>query len=215
MTIQDSFLADNAKCGINVKWTDKLQIQDTKIIGYTQETKDLVKPPYFRKPCISSGFTNTPSGLRMPTAIRSWNREDNVGANLTNLHFMNFNHSDECASSIPLHFRVTDENRFNHFEYATFFKNVTIDGEKIMDTLASDQEGIKNIIIHDFDGSSDPLGQAIQGMLVSNKKYLTIFSNSTCIRYPEGASYCADECYRTVSLFIDQTDSDKFDLRVT
>ena len=47
-TIRNSLIADNAGFGIQTRSTDTLQILDTTIIGYTPETKDLVKPPYFR-----------------------------------------------------------------------------------------------------------------------------------------------------------------------
>ena len=214
VTIRNSLFAENVDCGVNAKWTDKLQIQDSVIKGITSETKALVKPPYFRKPCVSSSFTFSPTGLTLPTYIRSWNRKDNIGANLTNVRFMDFDHSDECATSYPLRFRA-EENRYNHFEHTTIFRNVTIDGGKIMDALSSDKEGVKDIAIHDIDGSSDPLGKAANGMLVSNLKSLTTFANNSCVKYPEGASYCADTCYRTVSFFVDQTDTQKFDLSVT
>ena len=206
MTIRDSLVAENAEYGIDVKWTDNIRIEDTIIKGYTSETKALVKPPYFRMPCVSSSYSKPPTGLRLPTEIHSWNRKDDIGAYLTNVRFMDFDHSDECASIMPLRFYAGD-NRHNHFSYASMFRNVTMDGGKIMDALSSDQQGVKDIILHDVDGSSDPLGQATHGMLVSNVKSLTTFANNSCVRCPEGASYCADSCYRTVSFFVDQTNS--------
>ena len=84
-----------------------------------------------------------------------------------------------------------------------------------MDTFSSDEKVVKDIVIHDVNDSSDPLGQASKGVLVSNAKSLTTFANNSCVKCPEGASYCANSCYRTISFFVDQTDSQKFDLRVT
>ena len=213
VTIQGGLFAENTLYNIDVRWTDNLKIQDTIVRGYTPETKALVKPPYFNKPCIST-YYDSPTGLRMPTEIHNWDRENKIGATLTNVLFTNFDHSDECETSIPFRFNAGD-NRHNHFDYVTMLSNVVIDGTQMMDSLSSDQDGVKDVVLHDIDGSSDPLGQASRGMFVRNVKGLTAFAENSCIMYPQGISYCADSCYRTVSFMVDQSISEEFDLQIT
>ena len=213
MTFLDSLFAENSQFNMEMRWVDNVHIQDTVIRGYTSETKALVEPPYFNEPCVSPSFY-TSIGIKIPTQITSWDRTNNIGATLTNVLFTNFDHSGECEASIPITFNSND-NYYNHFNYLTMFQNVTVDGTKIMDASSSDQEGVKDIVVHDIDGSSDPLGQASQGMFVSNVNRLTAFAEKGCIMYPQGISYCAESCYRTVTFMVDQSSSNDYDLRVT
>lgn len=216
ITISDSLFSDNADHSIEVNWVDSLQIKNTIIRGHLAETKALSKPPYFNDPCVVSSYFNPPVGLQIPVEIWGWDKPhniNNVGAILTNVEFTDFDHSDNCAPSVPISF--SDGTRMNHFNYFTTFKNVTINGNKIMDAPRSDQEGVKDVVIHDIDGSSDPSGQSSQGMFVSNVNWLKAFAGDSCTQYPNGISYCANQCYRTISFMVDQTVSVDFDLVVT
>ena len=171
-----------------------------------------------RKPCVSSSFNYlAPIGLELPTQISKWDRKDNIGAILTNVQFISFDNDEECSENTPFNFRIIDDNKFNHFQYTTILHNVTIDGSKFMNPPDQQQNVVKDIVIHDNDGSTDPLGEASHGMIVSNLKYLTAFTNDTCTRYPSGSggTYCPNACYRTVSFLVDQNDSELIDLRVT
>ena len=213
VTLVDGLFADNAGNSIEIRWTDNVHIQNSVIRGYTTETKALVKPPYFNKPCKSYHF-NSPIGLKLPTAIHKWGRTDNCGASLTDVLFTDFDHTDECEESIPLSFQSND-NSYNHFDYLTSFQNVTINGTNIMDALTAEQDGIRDIVINDVDGSLDPAKEATKsGMLVSDVKWLKDFVKN-CTTYPHGISYCNDSCYRTISFMVDQYDSNHFDMKIT
>ena len=213
VTIVHSLVADNTRNGIYMKSTDNIHIQNVVILGITSETKTLVKSPYFDQPCITSGYM-PPIGLNMPTNIRWWDHRDNIGLTLTNVAFNDFDHSDKCAPSVPISFHTIDQLN-NHFDYMTMLKNVTFEGSKKMDASTSAENDVKDIVIHDLDGSSDPLGQASHGMFVSNVNRLKTFSDGECNKYSDGISYCANSCYRTVSFMVEQSRTAEFDLRIT
>lgn len=214
VTLSDSVISDNTRYGIELRWTDNLLIKNTLIRGHTEATRLLVKAPYFSQPCDSSNWFVPAIGLLLPTQIWSWNKNDNIGATLFNVHFTDFDHSDECEPSIPISF--SDEKRNNHFDYVTMFQNVTIDGKKLMDAPSSDQEGTRDVIIHDVDGSSDPSGQASQpGMFISSVKWLKDFASGSCTAYNNGISYCPNNCFRSFTFLVDQSVSENIDLVVT
>lgn len=208
-SITDSVIAENSGINIEVNWMEKLRIEDTVIKGYTAETKALVKPPYFEKPCLSGGLLLSPVGIRLPTAVQ-YSSEPFVEANFTNVLFTGF---DECAESMPITFRTAD-NPNMHFMYQLSFQNVNIDGKRKIDMKSADEEGVRDIIIHDIDGSSNPAGAtSFPGMFVNNVQWLKKFAPSTCERYSLGVNYCPNTCYRTVTFMVDQTDPN-FDIRV-
>ncbi len=214
VTLRNSFFVDNAQYSIEMRWSDNIHIEDTIVQGYRAETKKLVSPPYFNKPCISSSF-EPPIGLKLPSAIHRWDEGDNVGAIVTNVTFSDFDHFDECQEAIPINFGAND-NRHNHFDYLTMFQNVSFDGTRIMDAKSSDEIGIKDIVLNDIGGYSDPLKQGYEsGVFVRDVKWLTELASNNCTRYPNGISYCVDTCVRTVSFMVDQTNTENFDLRVT
>ena len=216
ISITESLLSDNTLYGLDLGWVDNLNIIDTLFSGIASATKRLVNSPYFNKPCISNSYY-PPMGLRLPTNIWRWNRKDNIGATLKNVSFTNFDHSDECTPSVPIGFNK-GHIRNNHFDFLTMFQNVSFDGNKIMDAPLSDEAGAKDIAIHDIDGSSDPANQSVDnpGMFVSNTNYLKAFAGAdSCTRYSNGISYCADSCYRTVTLMVDQNDSNEYDLVIS
>ena len=214
VSVSDSIFSDNSRYGVEVHWVDNLQIKNTLIRGHLAETKAMVQAPYFNQPG-EDGFV--PSiGLTIPTAIWYPDRTDNnIGARLTNVHFTDFDHSDEYESSVPMSFNL-EESYGTHFEYLTMFKNVTVDGTKIMDAPPTDQPGIKDIVIHDL-GFSDPSGQSSQtpGMFVSNVEHLKKFAGGSCTDYPTNISYCANSCYRTIQFSIDPSFSSAFEVVVT
>ena len=176
--------------------------------GVTSETKTLVQSPFFMRPCISAGF-KTPIGLKMPTEIYKWDASNNIGTTLTNVVFSDFDHTDEGKTSIPMSFFSSNyNNNLDHYDYLTMFTNVTFEGSRLVDALSPDRDGAKDIVIHDIDGQSDPLGMATKGMLVSNVNWLKAFAGASYQKYPHGISYCYDSCYRTVSLMVYQTESD-------
>lgn len=212
ITLADSIFVDNTQYGIHIQWVDNVIIENTNVKGISSQTKALVKPPYFNKPCVSSFYP--PVGLQMPTGIHKWDRANNIGATLNNVQFADFDHSDECSTSVPISFNY-DDNYNNHFDYTSMFTGVTFDGMKLMDTISSNQNGVKDIVIHDIDGSSDKTNQASSGMIVSNVNRLKAFAPENCVSYADGISYCANTCYRTVSFMVDQAESHEFDVRIT
>ena len=213
VTITNSLFADNTRYGILLRGMDNTYLQDAVILGITSETKTLVKAPYFNQPCITYNY-DPPAGLNMPTNIYWWDQRDNVGLTLTDVIFDDFDHSDKCSPSTPISFR-TDDQRNNHFDYVTMFKNVTLKGSKKMDASSSAERNVKDIVIHDTDGSSDPSGQASHGVFVSDVNWLKHFSGGECKKYSDGISYCANNCYRTVSFMVEQSTTTEFDLRIT
>ncbi len=205
LTIQDSLFSENTHYGLDLKWFDNVQISDSIIRGYTPETKTITSPRHFNKPCISDNF-GAPIGYRSMVHIHRWNSKDNIGATFNNVLFADFDHSDECAPSSPIGFNTIEmhSSYSNHFTFLTMFNNVTIDGSKIMDAdNANSEKEVRDIVIHDIDGSSNPSGLGLDingsseqtsqpGMWVSNVKWLKAFSGQTCTNYPLGVSYCPE-----------------------
>ncbi len=213
--IQNALFAENSYYGIDVRFIGSVDIQDATIKGYTPETKTLVQPPYFNKPCIS-WFFNSPVGLKIPTEA-NWNQPGKEGANLTNVRFTDFEHSDECAESIPIAFH-SEFSSNGIFDFLTVFKNVTTDGVGMVDGAGSDELGVRDIIIHDSDGSSNPSGQASSGagVFVSDKIWMKAFAGDKCKNYPEGISYCdINSCFRTVAFKVNQGSSDNVAVIIT
>ncbi len=226
MTIQNSLIADNFY-GLDLRWADEAKITDTVIRGISQTTKDLTHPPYYRDPCEFTG-SYVPFGYRMQTAILRWDGfyPDNVtprlnkGADLTDVEFSDFDHTDKCSESVPIVFN-THDMRAGHWDYSSSFTNVRFDGTKIMDAKSASGNGVSDIIITDSDGSSNPSGLSSgsvfssAGTFMSNKRYLTAFAGGDCAIHSEGIVYCQNTCYRTVQLQVDQTDTSDYDLKVT
>jgi hypothetical protein len=230
--ITSSLFAENALYNVDIQWSDEIQIVDTNIRGVSAETKKLVQSPYFNKPCVSSGFGSS-DGYRMQTAVHRWDRivdrwvnngqewasqryyGTNTGVALQNVHFSHFDHSDECISSVPITFN-TDSMRDGHWDYASSFKNVTFDGSNIMNAGLAWDKGVKDIVITDIDGRSDPAGKAsAASSFVSNTDYLKGFAGGSCKEYFDGIAYCSDTCLRTVTLRVDQSETSAINLRVT
>ncbi len=203
LTVQDSLFSENSNFGLDFRWLDNVQVSDSIVRGYTPETKALILPPHFNKPCVGHYF-KSPIGYKSMVHIHQWNSKDNIGATFNNVLFSDFDHSDGCAPSSPIGFNTDDMHwsYSKHFTYLTMFNNVTIDGSKIMDAdHANLEREVRDIVIHDIDGSSNPsrLGLDINssseqisqpGMWVSNVRWLKAFSGQTCENYPVGVSYC-------------------------
>ena len=213
VTIEDGIFSDNRYFGIEIHWSHKVQIKNTIIRGHTEKMKALTKPPIFLKTC---DWEDAPAiGLLIPTAIWKLDQRENIGAILTNVHFTDFDHTDECETSFPISLTTDDPSR-KHFDYLTMFRNVTINGTKIIKAPPSNGDDVKDIVIHDVDGSADPLGLSSEsGMFVSDVKWLKDFAGGSCTSYPSDISYCTNSCYRTILFEIDQTISEQFELVVT
>jgi hypothetical protein len=85
-----------------------------------------------------------------------------------------------------------------------------------MNAVAAWDEGVKDIVITDVDGSSDPSRKAnTASSFVSNAQYLKGFAGGSCQEYSDGIAYCAGTCLRTVTLRVDQTETSALSLRVT
>ena len=88
----------------------------TKIIGYSNATKELVKPPYFKKRCTSDFLT--PKGFQMPPTLRgydtSYNNPLKKGIVLKNVNFVDFDHDDECGEeSVAIMFNTDNKGKQN------------------------------------------------------------------------------------------------------
>lgn len=207
------------KDNVLLRWSDNIEIDNIGLRGVTSASKSLTKPPYFNKPCkLSNDFA--PVGLRLPVAIHkrdNINNLGNVGARISNVHFVNFDHDDDCQPSIPFAFYSGDDHGKNHFSYLTMIQNITVDGTGLIDAESGEEDGINNVIIHDIDGSSSPpeIASSGPGMFVRDVLWLRAFVRDTCKPFPRGISYCPNSCYRTMTVFVDQTDSEGIDIRVT
>ena len=120
-----------------------------------------------------------------------------------------YDRSNECETSIPFRFNAED-NRNNHFEYDIMLSIVVMNGTKMIDSLSSDQRGLKDVVIYNVDGSSDPSGQAYRRMLFSYVMDLAVCVEKSCIKYPQDISYCTDSSYQAVSFMVDQIVSEEF-----
>ena len=218
VTLKSTSFQENMLDNFLARWSDNIEVDDVVVVGVTKSTKTLTKPPYFNKPCKSHNF-HPPVGLKLPVAIHrrdSSQNLNNVGARISNTHFFNFDHDDECEASIPINFNSEDDHGRNHFDYLTTFLNVTVNGTNLIDAESSNEDGINDIIIHDIDGSSSPTGNSSEpGMFVRDVLWLSAFSEGVCTQHPRRINYCTNSCYRTVTFFVDQTSSETIDVRVT
>ncbi len=224
--LESSLLAENGR-NIHFYLSDNVNVTDADIRGISPSTKYLVHPPYFNKPCTSSGFYS-PIGYLSSTYLNRF-QDPHRGAKLENVSFSLFDQSDRCSPSIPIAFR--SDKRDGHWDYMSSFTNVTVNGTKFIDAKEADENGITDIIISDPDGRSNPafLGKENDfmktreldsslfdaGSFVSNKPYLTNLARGKCELYHDGISYCEGACYRTVRLMVGQTGTAGYDLKVT
>ena len=96
------------------------------------------------------------------------------------------------------------------------FKNVKFDGSTFIDAGSAALEGIRDIIIEDINGSSDPSGQALQSSsFVSSNVFMTKFAPSACTRYAGSISYCPNYCTRTLAFVVDQILTFGWNLKIT
>lgn len=206
------------------RYVDDVEIEDTSIVGLTDETKALVKPPNYHNPCDPQGYYAwSPTGYLMHTTIWRFDQKlsdgtylQNIGAKIKNVNFSGFDHDDECHDSIPIKFN-TNEKRDGHWDYVSMFNNVHLgDGPRGMAALAAEEEGVRDIVITDVGGLSDPSGQTTAtSSIVSRRSQLTTFARDECIDYWEGIAYCKNTCYRTVTIRIDQDETDDLVMKVT
>ena len=87
---------------------------------------------------------------------------------------------------------------------------VIMNGTKMIDSLSSDQKGLKDVVIYNVDGSSDPSGQASRRMFFSYVIDLAVCVEKSCSKYPQDISYCTDSSYQAVSSMVDQIVSEEF-----
>ncbi len=219
VTFTSGFFADNLSDNILLRWSDNIEINDLLLRGVTSATKSMTKQHYFNKPCISHNFQLSPSGLRLPVAIHrrdNIHNKDNIGTRISNIQFTDFDHDDECESSVPISFSSSDHHGRSHFDYVTMMKNVTVDGSKWINGETREEDGVNDVMIHDVDGSASPLGKlSVPGMFVRDVLWLQAFAPDGCAQLPHGVSYCPNTCYRTITFFVDQNDSEDIDVRVT
>ena len=106
-------------------WFENNNILGTKIIGYSNTTKKLTKPPCFKKRCISDLLT--PKDFQMPPTLRgydtSYNNPLKKGIMLKNVNFVDFDHDDECGEeSVAIMFNTGNKGD-EHFNYMSAFEN--------------------------------------------------------------------------------------------
>ena len=140
----------------------------------------------------------------------------NIGAKLTDVKFSKFDHDDECFESVAIGFNV-DSTSDGHWNYVSSFNGVQFtELSNMIDAKSANEGGVSDIVITDVGGLSDPLGQAtVTSSFVSNRPHLIDLARGDCKDYNAGFAYCVNTCYRTVTLYIEQTDSAEFDLKVT
>lgn len=188
------------------------------IRGISSATKDLTSPGKLESPCKGNyNVGSPPVGYMMHTTLnRNYDTPRlNRGARLRDVHFSLFDQpdDDECSGSVPIAFNTNDK-RDGHWDYLSSFKNVTVDGIKMIDAKAADENGVSDIVISDPDGSSDPFGlNTGPGSFVSNKLHLTEFAGGDCSVHDDDIAYCENTCYRTVQLRVSSIG--EFSLRVT
>ena len=176
----NDFFYENGK-GLDLRWSEDIQITDTLIGELSQATKTMVKPPYFNKPCETTGY-ESPIGYRMQTALR-YPDDANTGATLCNVAFVDFD-NEECVGSFPITFN-TDDRRDGHWDYLTAFDNVSFDTSPFIDAESAIGMGFNNIVITDIGGKSDPLGQATEtAVFVSTTSVMKAFLGEQCVDYP-------------------------------
>lgn len=161
----------------------------------------------------------------MPTRLWRFDGElpdqshlQNTGAKLKRVSFQGFDHDDDddCHDSLHLKFQ-SDDTSDGHWNFASSFEDVTFEGSRILDAMKANEAGVKDIVITDVGGSSDPSGQSSSttSSFVSNRSQLTTFAGGACSEYWQGITYCKNTCYRTVTVRVDQDETDGLVMKVT
>ncbi len=190
--IDSSLIAENGR-NIDFYRSDDVNVTNADIRGTSSFTKYLAHPPYYNKPCRSSGYYS-PVGFIMPTYLYR-NANPYRGVRFENVHFSLFDQSDVCSPSIPIIFR--SEKLDGHWNYMSSFTNVTFNGTKFIDAMDADESGITDIIISDPDGKSNPAKSRCYSIIIK-----TDSSNNAASSGPfhiEGYGEIPNNCYSTVS----------------
>ncbi len=141
----------------------------------------------------------------------------NVGASLKRVSFSGFDHDDEedCNDSLQIKFN-SNQISDGHWNFVSSFEDVSFEGSRILDAVTAQDDGVKDIVITDVGGFSDPSGQAsTTSSFVSNRPQLTTFAGGACSEYWQGIAYCENTCYRTLTVRVDQYETDTLVMKVT
>ena len=207
IALDGGFISEN-NIGVEMERTDRIRISNTDFRGYSDISKDLTMPPLMNKPCISVGHHN-PSGLRlMTTRHETYDGGEDNGAKLFNVNFSEFDQIDGCDGGFPIDFN-TIYTQDDHFDYITSFDNVSFNANSpIIDTCSAFTAGIRDIVITDVDGRSDPLNLSNgPSAIISNNLQMKKFANG-CVSYPGCISYCPNTCLRNFNIYTDQSETD-------
>ncbi len=205
--------------------SDEMEVNDSFIRGITSTRKEEINLAMYNSPCITNGWP-APIGFRMNNWIHRFNGHHaetapNLGVKMTNVHFTDFDHNDECKSSVAVGFRAAElsepDVNDGHFNYVSSFQNVDL-GPKTIDMASAKLGGLQDIVITDPNGSSDPAGVSTSAsVFISNRNELkTFLESSGCTSYDDfGMAYCENSCLRGVTVLIDQMETKELDMKIT
>lgn len=205
--------------------SDEMEVHDTVIRGLSPSNKQEINLAMYNSPCMTNGWP-APVGFRMNNWIHRFDGYSeetvpNLGVKMSNVLFMDFDHDDECASSVAVGFRaaqlIKPDVDDGHFNYVSSFQNVSL-GSKTIDMASAKLGGLQDIVIIDPDGASDPAGVSNSpSVFITDRNELkTFLSSSGCTSYDDfGMAYCENSCLRGVTFLVDQMETKGVDMRIT
>mmetsp|Transcript_1433 Transcript_1433/g.2264 ORF Transcript_1433/g.2264 Transcript_1433/m.2264 type:complete len:3782 (+) Transcript_1433:192-11537(+) len=209
IAVAGGFFADN-RIGVHFHYVDMVSVEDTEFRGLSNWMKEKTQQLW---PKHSPGDPIV--GIKIPPFLRNVNHRK--GATLRNLFFTGFDNSPDNPGSIPIAFdeQMTDGKSFTHFNYVTSMENINVNDSRnvIIDACPIHNKGFVDVLIHDADGSSDPVGQSTApSTIVSNSDNMQKFTS--CTPYPnQCVAYC-DGCLSTATYLVETDGSEDYVLAV-
>jgi len=216
--IEGGVFADNRR-GIEIdKQADNVTVSNAVVIGFSDLYQIDVQAGDLASHC-PAGIPLV--GIQLHSFLRY---RDSKGYVLTNVTFENFGEEDtECIGSVAI--EMDDQVDNGHFNAFSSLRNLTFPAgspgsERFnMCNLERNPMFLHDLIIQD-DGSLNPAGNNVPGVIVSNSTAMTSFSDNCVDMVGSCALYCNSDsaCYRGLNiatwntpdyqdLFLEVTDS--------
>eukprot|EP00591_Stephanopyxis_turris_P010685 CAMPEP_0195530994 /NCGR_PEP_ID=MMETSP0794_2-20130614/34107_1 /TAXON_ID=515487 /ORGANISM="Stephanopyxis turris, Strain CCMP 815" /LENGTH=1734 /DNA_ID=CAMNT_0040662623 /DNA_START=145 /DNA_END=5349 /DNA_ORIENTATION=- len=206
ISVDSGLFADNRIQVEIEKGSEDISVKNAKLIGLSNTFKAQVNSNVMSHCPAYRGIL----GLQFHSFTKD---RGSKGFALENLSFANFD-SDASGCEGSMAVAIDDETRGGHFDAYTSLKSITYptDAPKAVNLCNLDTNGVKDVMIEDLTGDSDPTGSNTPGFIVSNDAQVVALLTGCTEIVGACAQYCPNVCLRTINFAVDPSISNRDDL---